>query len=115
MMDSTSQERGGIETLNARWLAAERRQDVEALFRSFFAGFSFDHDATIKEIQAFDSWAYAWGSETMLLTSRSGGPPIRLRGFGFSILRRGADGVWRFARGINNLAPEMPVPVRPNS
>lgn len=56
-----------------------------------------------------DGWAYAWGEETTLLTPAAGGPAVRMRGFGFSVLRRGEDGSWRFARGIDNLAPEPPA------
>ena len=139
-MDSASQHRAEIEALSARWLAAERRQDLEAmlemvtddavfllpngqslagkgaiaaLFRSFFAAFSSDHQAVTKEVQVLDTWAYAWGVETTVLTPRSGGPPVRLRGFGFSVLHRGQDGQWRFARGINNLARELPAAVGP--
>ncbi len=141
-MGSASRNRAEIEALSARWLAAERRQDVEAmlemvtddavflmpngqsvtgkpaiaaLFRSFFAAFSSDHHATIEEVEVFDTWAYVWWVETTVFTHRGGGPPVRLRGVGLSILRRDHDGRWRFARGINNLAPEPTTAVGPTS
>lgn len=137
-----SADRAAIMRLSADWLAAERRQDVPSLlelvtddavfllpngqsvagkaaigtmFRAYFASFSGDHQATTDEVQIVGDWAFTWGRENTTLTPVRGGDPIALRGFGLSILRRGADGQWRFARGINNLALQPPGPINQRS
>ena len=133
---SGASDRAAIVRLTADWLAAERRQDVPTvlelvtddavfllpngqgvsgkaaignMFRAYFASFSGDHQATTDEVHIAGDWAFAWGREATTLTPVRGGNPIALRGFGLSILRREADGQWRFARGINNLALQPPA------
>jgi uncharacterized protein (TIGR02246 family) len=131
-MSHTAEDEQAIRELSARWLAAEKAKDIDALiehvtedavflmpggravsgkpairalFETFFAMFSPDHSATITEIRVNGDLAFCWGDEVSVLQPSVGGPPIRLQGFGFSVLERGRDGRWRFARGINNLAP----------
>jgi len=131
-MNGTSQDDRAIRELTEHWLAAERAQDigaliehvtddvvflmptgrsvsgkaaVRALFETFFAAFTTEHTAVIKEVQVVGDWAFSWGEEVTVLKPVAGGPAVRLQGFGFSILRRGGDSRWRFARGINNLSP----------
>jgi ketosteroid isomerase-like protein len=87
------------------------RPAIEALYQRFFGSFAVEHEATIAEVQVHGDWAITWGSEQMTLTPSVGGAPTTLQGFGMSLLRRGTDRRWRYARGINNLVPEMP-PIR---
>jgi len=77
---------------------------VESLYRTFFAQFTSRHAATVEEIVVAGDWAFAWGEESLKLTAASG-QSAEMRGKGMSILRRQADGSWKFARGINNLQP----------
>jgi uncharacterized protein (TIGR02246 family) len=131
-MNRNSQDDRAIWKLTEDWLAAERAQDVgalidhvtddvvflmpagrsvsgkaavRALFETFFAAFTIEHTAVINEIQVVGQCAFSWGEEVTVLKAVAGGQAVRLQGFGFSILRRGGDGRWRFARAINNLAP----------
>ena len=48
-------------------------------------------------------WAYCRGREHFTATPFDGGPPVVVSGRrALSILRKGEDGIWRFARGISN-------------
>jgi uncharacterized protein (TIGR02246 family) len=136
-MDPLERDRDAVRTLTSDWLAAERRRDIpallamvtddavflmpngqllkgkpaiEQLYRTYFEQWSSDHRATFDEVQVAGDWAFAWGHETTTLQPMGGGDALQFRGFGMSILARGTDGQWRFARGINNMAPERPRP-----
>jgi uncharacterized protein (TIGR02246 family) len=82
------------------------RKAVGDLYRSLFTQFDVEQSARTEEIEVIGDWAFAWGTEMLTLSPRSGGPSIRTRGKGLTILRRQPDGSWNFARGINNLSPE---------
>ena len=47
-------------------------------------------------------WAFERGIERMILTPRDGGEKRTLEQRTFLIERKGADGKWRFARGMTN-------------
>jgi uncharacterized protein (TIGR02246 family) len=130
-------EREEIETVSNDWLAAEARKDigklltlvtddviflpinsapgvgkkaVEAMYRMFFDRFDVgEHSTSISEIRVTNDWAVVWGSEKLLLTAKTSGAPVELDGHGMSILQRDLRGVWRFARGLNNLSPKRAV------
>jgi uncharacterized protein (TIGR02246 family) len=123
-----------IETVCNDWLAAEGRKDtgklltlvtddavflptnsapvvgkqaIEATYRTFFDQFNVvEHRTSILEIRVTNDWAVVLGSEKLLLTPKTSGVPAELNGHGMSILQRDARGVWRFARGLNNLSPK---------
>ena len=79
---------------------------VEALYRQYYERYAdaeVDHTATIEELQVAGDWAYWWGVDAVTITPPAGAPPIKARGHGMGILRRGADGTWKQARGINNM------------
>ena len=137
MTRATHNEREAIETLNKDWLAAEAQKDiaklltlvtddvvflpinwpavvgkqaVEAMYRIFFDRFSVvEHTTSVSEVRVCDDWAFVWGSEKLILTPKAAGASVELNGYGMSILQRDAQGVWRFARGINNLSPKPTV------
>ena len=91
--------------------AIRGRQSVEAMYTSFFAQFiRVEQTASIDEIQVAGEWAFAWGTEKLVLVPKGGGPPIRMQGKGMSIYRRQPDGSWKIARGINNSVPEAAAP-----
>jgi len=50
-------------------------------------------------------WAFERGIETMILTPREGGEPREMSQRALLILRRDADGKWRYARGMTNGLP----------
>jgi len=82
------------------------KRAVEAMYTMFFGQFSKVHQtAVIDEIQISGDWAFSWGTDTMTLVPAAGGDAIVLTGHGLSVLRRDRDGVWKFARGINNMMP----------
>jgi uncharacterized protein (TIGR02246 family) len=82
------------------------KQAVGDLYRLLFAQFDVEQSASAEEIEVSGDWAFSWGAEVLTLSPRTGGQPIRMRGRGLTILRRQPDESWRFARGINNSAPE---------
>lgn len=85
------------------------KQAVEAMYNSFLPQFSnVEQSVSTEEVQVAGDWAFAWGSETLILSPQGGGPAIQMSGKGMSILRRQPDGSWKFARGINNAAPVRP-------
>ncbi len=54
-------------------------------------------------------WAFERGLESMTVTPVNGGPSQTMSQRAFLILRRGADGQWRYARGMTNgLPPDAP-------
>ena len=74
---------------------------VEAMYTSFFPQFSsVDLVATIEEVQVSGPWAFAWGTELLTLVPGTGGDAIQVRSRGLSVLKREADGSWRFYRGL---------------
>jgi uncharacterized protein (TIGR02246 family) len=82
---------------------------VEAMYNSFFPQFSsVEQRVSIEEVEVAGDWAFAWGTEHFTVLPKAGGPPIQMEGKGMSILRRQADGAWKFARGINNTMPRPP-------
>lgn len=70
-----------------------------AVFRSYDAEQAFD----CAELFVSPDWALARGTEHNRLRPKSGGEPIVVRQRAFTLLRRGDDGVWRFACGMTNL------------
>ena len=128
-----------IRKLSAQWLAAMREKDiaqltsmvtedavflppgfppirgrseVEAMYNSFFPQFrSIEQTVDIEEVQVAGDWAFAWGTEKFVLVPlAAGAPPIEMEGKAMSILRRQADGSWKFARGVTNTAPRTALP-----
>ena len=81
---------------------------VHDLFRLALARFEMEQSFAIEEIQVLGDWAFCWGVDSSVMRPRGGGDAVRARGMGLSLLRRGPDGRWRFARGINNMTREPP-------
>jgi uncharacterized protein (TIGR02246 family) len=130
---ASDDEAESIRELTARWTAAVQARDIDRLlglvtddvvflpssgppirgkeavgdlYRSLFSQFDVEQSASIEEVEVGGDWAFSWGAETLTLSPRGGGRPIRLRGKGLAILRRQPDGSWKYARGINNPSPE---------
>jgi uncharacterized protein (TIGR02246 family) len=129
-------DRQAIQRLNEEWISAVGKKDipslinritedvvfllpglppicgkraVQAMYADFFPQFSkVEQTSTLEEVEVAGDWAFAWGTERLVLMPKSGGAPIRVQGKGMSIFRRQPDGSWKFARGISNSGPQAP-------
>lgn len=123
----------GIERLLADWAVAVRRKDLDALlrlvapdaefwshgapalrghaairetFRAFFERFDLEQGFESVELLVRGDLAVLRGVEHNHLVPADGGPPVEQTQRAVSVLARGADGRWLFARGITNLPPK---------
>jgi uncharacterized protein (TIGR02246 family) len=85
------------------------RAAVGSMYRAVFAQFDVRQNPAYHELQLLGDWAFAWGTDALTFTPVAGGAPVHLEGNALSIMRRGDDGAWRFARGINNLMRSAPA------
>ena len=76
-----------------------------AALRGALARFAIRQEFEPLETIVSDDWAFERGTERMALTPRSGGETQQVAQRVFLLLRRGADGQWRFARGMTNGLP----------
>jgi uncharacterized protein (TIGR02246 family) len=81
------------------------RQALEDMYRTLFAHYAMNRVATIRELRVEGDLAWLWGDEDVALTPIADTHPIRMAGNSLSIMRRAADGVWRWARIISNVLP----------
>ena len=132
MTDSDVADRKAVERVREAWVNAIAARDPEAL-RAFLADDYevWAHgappirgvDAAIAAmrgaierydiVQRFDpletivcgDWAFERGIESMTVTPIGGGPSRSASQRAFLVLRRSADGTWRYARGMTNGLP----------
>ena len=78
---------------------------VEDLYRTVWASFRIHHSIRFREIRVLGDWAWTWSDEEVHLTPNAEGASFRLKGNGMSIVRRTADGSWKFARAMSNILP----------
>ena len=82
------------------------RDAWRASVRAPFEQSSVEHlDMTSEEIVVAGDWAFERHDETVVLVDRANGHRRRGYAKGIWILRRQAEGSWRFARYIYNLNP----------
>jgi ketosteroid isomerase-like protein len=74
---------------------------MRAALRRFHVEQSFE---PLETIVAGD-WAFERGIERMRVTPRDGGPSQTMSQRALLVLQRGADGKWRYARGMTNQLP----------
>lgn len=111
------------------WKAAGRRGDAEAMaalvtedaefwshgqpamrgrelvlqsFRGVFADYEVSQEWETLERITFGDWTLDRGIERNVVIKKSDGTRIEGTQRGFTVLKREADGRWRFARGITN-------------
>jgi uncharacterized protein (TIGR02246 family) len=121
-----------IEQLFQNWSEAVRRGDAQALrdlmtedaefwaqgtaplkgpdetiarMATFFQGYGLHQVFERKEIVVSGDLAFVRGMEVNRVIPRDGAP-LEVRQRAFSILFRGPDGAWRFARGMTNQSSE---------
>jgi uncharacterized protein (TIGR02246 family) len=130
--DASSEDRVGVEWTHHSWAQAIRRGDVATLIslvtedaefwpsggepltgrlqiaeavQKQIAKYSWEQEFEIQEQIFAGDWVFVRGVETNRLKPRAGGDSQVHRQRVFSVLRREADGVWRYARGISNPPP----------
>ncbi|UCC71356.1 MAG: SgcJ/EcaC family oxidoreductase [Gemmatimonadota bacterium] len=82
------------------------RDALAAAFGPVFARYSMEQDFRCEELVVSGDMGFMRGTEFNRLIPRREGPAIERQQRAFSIIRRGADGRWRFAHGMTNLAPD---------
>jgi uncharacterized protein (TIGR02246 family) len=78
------------------------RQKLKEAYVNLFQRYDVEQKVHFEEIQSASDWAFGWGTDEITVRPVAGGAPVHFAGHSVSILRREPDGVWRFARGINN-------------
>ncbi|HEX8170166.1 MAG TPA: SgcJ/EcaC family oxidoreductase [Thermoanaerobaculia bacterium] len=71
-----------------------------AMFRVFGA-YVLEPAFDVEEIVVSGEWAFCRATDRVSAAPLESGEPITLAGWALSVLRREADGAWRFARGMN--------------
>jgi uncharacterized protein (TIGR02246 family) len=120
-----------IEALYAAWRDAIRRQDIDGVFAllepdyllwtpgaagltvdslrpllaAAFTAYAIEPSFEREEQIVLGDWAFERGWDVQTVTPRAGGPGKVQRQRVFLMLRRGADGRWRFARGMSQAGP----------
>ena len=81
------------------------REETIARMATFFQDHDLHQVFERTEIVVSGDLAFVRGMEINRVTPRDG-EPMEVRQRAFSILFRGPDGAWRFARGMTNRPPE---------
>ena len=83
------------------------KEAVEAMYRAFFPRYrEISQEAAIEELHTAGDLAFLWGTDELRLVPEDGSAQTHMKGKGLSILKREADGSWKFWRGINNMTPQ---------
>ena len=81
------------------------RESVREAFAPIFVEWTLDQAFECHELIVAGDLAFARGMEVNRLDPRGDGDAVTQRQRAFSVLRKGPDGVWRFARGMTNAPP----------
>jgi ketosteroid isomerase-like protein len=84
------------------------RTKITAAYRAYFKVYKCDLTTENQELEIAGDWAFLRGAFTTVVTPKAGGPLQGTHGKFLIIVRRGADGVWRFSRDM--FSPDSPVP-----
>jgi uncharacterized protein (TIGR02246 family) len=79
------------------------RAAIADLYKRFFKDFKCALKTEIQEVEVAGDWAYVRGLLTSTVTPKDGGEPHTNHGKYLVVARRGADGVWRFARDMYSM------------
>lgn len=82
------------------------REPLREAFAPILAQWTLDQAFECHELIVAGDMAFVRGVEVNRLEPRDGGEAVTQRQRAFSVLRQGADGVWRFARGMTNAPPD---------
>jgi uncharacterized protein (TIGR02246 family) len=83
------------------------RDAATAAMGAALASYAIEQTFEPEETVVAGAWAFERGLDRMHLTPRDGGPPRELVQRALLILHRGADGRWRYARGMTNGLPAL--------
>jgi uncharacterized protein (TIGR02246 family) len=86
---------------------------VRATLAEFYRRFEHRQEFERHELVVRGDLAFARGIEDNVLHPVDGGAEIRHRQRAFMVIRREADGRWRFARGMTNQLPPETPPTAP--
>jgi uncharacterized protein (TIGR02246 family) len=74
-------------------------------FRPFFTNYQLLQEFECHELVVRGDLAFMRGLERNRLVPHAGGETMEIQQRAFSVIRRGADGRWRFSRGMTNEPP----------
>lgn len=81
------------------------REALKAAFEPFFERYEMNQEFDCHELIVNEPWAFMRGIEANRLADRTTGDVTLVQQRAFSVIRRGADGAWRFHRGMTNQPP----------
>lgn len=70
--------------------------------QDMFAANTISLSFSVQDVETSGDWAYARGQYTVSVTPKAGGNPSAEAGKAISVMKRDANGVWRFYRFIWN-------------
>jgi uncharacterized protein (TIGR02246 family) len=87
------------------------KEELRASTKPLFDNFIIEMDFNCEEIQVNGDWAFARGTFTATMTPKAGGEPLYMDAKTISILKRQADGSWKFTRNCfnSNVPPAPPT------
>lgn len=71
---------------------------IRSMWEDLLSAFGVEVSVNVEEVEVLDEWAFERGTFRMKLTPRSGGAPVEDSGKYLDILRRQADGSWKYSR-----------------
>ncbi len=86
--------------------ALKGREEVVTRMAAFFESYAIDQGFERQEVVISGDLAFVRGMEVNRVTPRDDAPAMEIRQRAFSVLFRGPDGAWLFARGMTNKPPE---------
>jgi uncharacterized protein (TIGR02246 family) len=82
------------------------REALVKAMQEFFSRYRFRQEFRRQETISREGIAFLRGLEVNRLEPRQGGDPSTVEQRAFSVVVRGSDGRWRFARGMTNAPPK---------
>jgi uncharacterized protein (TIGR02246 family) len=82
------------------------RQAILDTLTPVLTGYEVEQELDLQELVVSGDLAFMRGMEHNTMRAKDGSQTLERRQRAFSIMRRGADGKWRFSRGMTNLPPE---------
>jgi uncharacterized protein (TIGR02246 family) len=82
------------------------RAAMEQAWKDVFADYRVEQSFECREVIQSGEWAFVRGVEHNRVVPRNGDAAVDQQQRAFSVLSRGIDGRWRFARGMTNVAPQ---------
>jgi uncharacterized protein (TIGR02246 family) len=76
------------------------RAAIAELYRAVFKDYKCALETHVEEIEVAGDWAWLRGTMTSSVTPKAGGETHVSKGKYLVVARKGADGVWRFARDM---------------